>query len=453
MGTARFNHTATMQRNGDVLITGGEAVATELSSCEIYTSGIWVPVGAMTTGRTCHSAVLLLDGRILVIGGKTTGGAIGSCETWDGAAWSSVGSLGTARYWHTAVVLQSGKVLVMGGTTNGTTALTSCEVYNPSTNTWSAGTALNQARYQHNSTLLYSGLVLATGGYNGSSYLSSFEIYDPAISQWKLETTATLNPARAYHSSVLVPDEKPYVIVIGGTNGTYLNSIQEYDVGLEYRDIWQSTITSHPSVTQISDPMPITGMLFRGVSEADAGSHCHIVSNDHPIISLVRVGGGNWQGNGGGDIMYMPLSSSWNDVHTNVHPPDSLPDGHYRLWSIVNGIPCKWYKGCVGVEDSQQSTVYSPQFSVFPNPSISNAGVSFGFKPSTVDHGPLTLDIYDLGGRLVRTLNLCNLDQSVKSVLWDGTDDSGQRVKSGIYLCKLKTGNECLHAQKVLFLK
>jgi hypothetical protein len=454
MGTARYNHTATVQRNGDVLVTGGETVAAEMSSCEIYTSGTWMPVGAMTTARTRHSAILLLDGRIMVIGGKSTGAATNTCEIWNGAAWAGAASLATARYWHTAVLLQSGKVLVMGGTSDGTNPIATCEIYNPSNNTWAAGASLHAARYQHNSTLLYSGLVLTTGGYNGSAYLSSFEVFDPAIQKWKADVTAVLNPARAYHSSVLVPDEKPYVLVIGGTNGTYLNSIQEYDVGLEYRDLWQSTITSHPSVTQISDPMPITGTLFRGVSEADAGSHCHIVSNDHPIISLVRVGGGNWQGNGGGDIMYMPLSSSWNDVHTDIHPPDSLPDGYYRLWSIVNGIPCRWYKGCVGVEDSQQSTVHSPQFSVFPNPFTHNTVVEFGVRGSEfVDGEPSTLKIYDLGGRLVRTFNLCNLDKSVKSVTWDGTDESGQRVRSGIYLCKLKTGNEFLHSQKVLFLK
>jgi hypothetical protein len=213
---------------------------------------------------------------------------------------------------------------------------------------------------------------------------------------------------------------------MGGRNNTeWLNSVEEYDVGLEYRPEWQSTITNFPSVTHISDSMQIEGTLFRGVSEADGGNHCHIISNDHPIISLVRVGGGNWQGNGGGELMYMPLSSYWDETHTNVHLPADAGSGHYRLWSIVNGIPCKWYGECAGVEDSQQSTVHSPQCLVFPNPSISGGGVHFCLELSTVDRGLSTVSIYDLAGRVIRSVPIHNSQFTV-----DG-------LKPGIYFYKI----------------
>ena len=73
----------------------------------------------------------------------------------------------------------------------------------------------------------------------------------------------------------------------------------------------------------------------------------------------------------------------------------------------------------------------------FPNP----------FNPSTkityelTEPGVVTLKIYDLLGREVRTL-LNNEKQSSgrKSVAWDGTNDLGERVASGVYLYQLQSG-------------
>jgi hypothetical protein len=64
--------------------------------------------------------------------------------------------------------------------------------------------------------------------------------------------------------------------------------------------------------------------------------------------------------------------------------------------------------------------------SVNPNPFTHNVVVEFGVHSSQpeadeplaqefVDEKPSTLKIYDLAGRIVRTLNLCNLSKSVKS--------------------------------------
>ena len=438
MTNARFDHTATLLKNGDVLVTGGNA-GIYLSSCEIYNSGNWTPTAnPMATPRARHTAIILLNGNILVIGGQTTGGnATATCELWDGSSWTGFPSMSTARYWHTATLLQSGKVLVAGGTSDGSTPLSNCEIYDPDADTWTAETDLNQARYLHNTTLLYSGLVLVTGGNGG---ISSCETYDPATQGWTTDYTGTLIAGRAYHSSVLVPDTMPFILAIGGKSGaSYLNSIEEYDVGLGYRSIWQSTITNYSSVTLISPSMDIEGTLFRGVSEADGGNYCHIANNDHPIISLVRIGGGNWQGNGGGEILHMPLSSYWDTAHTVVHPEIADFQGYYRLWSIVNGIPCRWYSPCMNIEEKtgERHKATGISVSVYPNPATTKTSIKFRVHDSRLTTHDSRLTIHDISGRLVRSLTITDNRTPNTEVTWDRRDLEGRKVKSGIYFYRL----------------
>jgi hypothetical protein len=421
MTAPRFNHTATLLSNGSVFITGGEDGATILPSCEMFISGMWLPANPMANERTEHSCALLLDGTILVVGGRTNTGVTNTCEIYSPVTgnWSPAANLTVGRCLHTTVLLQSGRVLVIGGDSGGGSPIASCEIYDPATGLWSQAPSLNVSRYSHNSALIYSGLVLISGGYNGATFLSSCEVYDPCIPiayapNWKL--TVPLNTGRAFHSSCNIAELKPYVIAIGGkAAGTgFSNSIEEYDIGLGYWPEWQSTITNYQPVTHITDSMYIQGTLFRGVSEADGGNHCHIVSTDHPVMSLLRITGGNWQSNGGGGIMYMPQSSSWDQAHTCVHTPNPA-QGYYMLWSIVNAIPCKWHHDCpIGTEQIERSTDCNPQLSVFPNPSTSGSGVHFRFGISTVNYGLSTVTIYDLSGRLVKRSRLRHPESSVK---------------------------------------
>jgi subtilisin family serine protease len=77
------------------------------------------------------------------------------------------------------------------------------------------------------------------------------------------------------------------------------------------------------------------------------------------------------------------------------------------------------------------------------------------FKPSTsirfqAGGGRTTLRIFDLRGRLVRTL----IDQSLPSgshrAEWDGRDDGGRRVTSGVYLYALAEGGRSAQRRMVL---
>jgi hypothetical protein len=67
------------------------------------------------------------------------------------------------------------------------------------------------------------------------------------------------------------------------------------------------------------------------------------------------------------------------------------------------------------------------------------------FNPSTTirysvsQRGPVTLDIFSVGGARVRTLVSRPHDPGVYDVRWNGTDDSGRPVASGVYFYKLRS--------------
>jgi hypothetical protein len=71
----------------------------------------------MNTTRSLQTATLLRDGRVLVVGGDGPGGPIASAELYDPdtGLFSVAGSLNTPRRDHTAVLLPTGKALVAGG--------------------------------------------------------------------------------------------------------------------------------------------------------------------------------------------------------------------------------------------------------------------------------------------------------------------------------------------------
>ena len=70
-----------------------------------------------------------------------------------------------------------------------------------------------------------------------------------------------------------------------------------------------------------------------------------------------------------------------------------------------------------------------------PNPVSSSTSIAFSL-PSPTD---VSLDIFDVSGRLVRKLTSGNRDAGTHQVSWNGRDDSGSRLANGVYYYRLST--------------
>lgn len=66
-----------------------------------------------------------------------------------------------------------------------------------------------------------------------------------------------------------------------------------------------------------------------------------------------------------------------------------------------------------------------------PNP----FGETTAFRLSLVDRGQAIVKIHNMAGGLVRTLASTTFDRGMQEVVWDGTDDAGNRVAPGLYVC------------------
>jgi N-acetylneuraminic acid mutarotase len=131
--------TDTLLPDGTVLAAGGYSWVTQADqyswvtysvpwrSSESYDAdGIWRPVGDLNEARSSHTATLLRDGRVLIVGGEGIADpgletyysrTLKSAELYDptAAAWTYTSSPNGAHARHTATLLGDGSVLVVGG--------------------------------------------------------------------------------------------------------------------------------------------------------------------------------------------------------------------------------------------------------------------------------------------------------------------------------------------------
>ena len=84
----------------------------------------------------------------------------------------------------------------------------------------------------------------------------------------------------------------------------------------------------------------------------------------------------------------------------------------------------------------------------YPNPFNPTTRIDY----TVVSDGHITLNVYDITGRLVSTLVDDYVDSGYHSVMWDGIDNNGKVVAAGIYFYSLQ-GEASNMTRKMVYMK
>ncbi|HNV61352.1 MAG TPA: C25 family cysteine peptidase [Candidatus Cloacimonas acidaminovorans] len=104
--------------------------------------------------------------------------------------------------------------------------------------------------------------------------------------------------------------------------------------------------------------------------------------------------------------------------------------------ALVNTIPL-YGTGQPVANDDPVAVLVTSLKGCYPNPFNPTTTISFSIK----EKAPVELVIYNILGQKVRTLVNQPLEPGEHSIVWNGTDNKGRSVASGIYFYRMKAGN------------
>lgn len=112
-----------------------------------------------------------------------------------------------------------------------------------------------------------------------------------------------------------------------------------------------------------------------------------------------------------------------------------------NVYSIVGEI----------VQNSQNVIIdsYVNSISNFPNPFNPTTAIEFSIQ----NNSKVELSIYNIKGQKIKTLTNNEFTKGSHLIVWNGDDESGKSMGSGIYLYKLNVNNKAIAVKKCLLLK
>ncbi|HQM03681.1 MAG TPA: T9SS type A sorting domain-containing protein [Candidatus Cloacimonas sp.] len=83
---------------------------------------------------------------------------------------------------------------------------------------------------------------------------------------------------------------------------------------------------------------------------------------------------------------------------------------------------------------NQTPEIVTGLVSAYPNPFSASTSITLNVGK---EKQPVQIEIYNLRGQKIITLVQDELESGQHNILWNGTDENGRRVASGVYLCKM----------------
>jgi hypothetical protein len=156
----------------------------------------------------------------------------------------------------------------------------------------------------------------------------------------------------------------------------------------------------------------------------------------------------------------------WTNLWTQLAPGGTPPSARFGACAVYDGANDRmvvfggndgavkndvWSLDDLSATSTGVGSLPAPSAHLLPNhPNPFNPSTTIRFELSA--RGDATLRVYDVSGRTVRTLFDGVAAAGVTSLTWNGRDDAGRGVASGVYFYRLETAAGAL-ARKMVLLK
>ena len=232
------------------------------------------------------------------------------------------------------------------------------------------------------------------------------------------------------------------------TSGYTGSNVMGYNLSGDYENSLPEThvTTTAFDCTNLSD---VTLVFWRYLNvEQPSYDHAYIyVSNNGTDFTQV------WSnGSGIEDV-------SWTQVSYDI---SAVADGQatvYIRWTMgatdsswqfsgwnIDDVEIWGLDGSGGPSPVEDVPATSMRLGNYPNPFNPLTRVQFTLAQA----GPTSLNVYDMQGHLVRILVNEDLGEGQHSYVWDGADNAGRRVGSGVYFARLISGEQVIDHKMVL---
>ena len=167
----------------------------------------------------------------------------------------------------------------------------------------------------------------------------------------------------------------------------------------------------------------------------------------------------------GGNISENPefIDNENQDYHLSENSPCIDAGTDYFVWNdLMFEMSADEYYGTapdMGVYEYQSVHIQNEELEIrayklsnYPNPFHSSTTISFSITAENTENAEI--NIYNIKGQKIKTFKNLQIDKSPnQQIVWDGKDESGHNVCSGMYFYKLSSGDSFSQTKKMILMK
>ena len=491
--------------NGKIYVAGGGGVRGSGAVRTVYEfdpiADTWERKESLPSPRS-HLALCSLDGYIYAMGGAVNASIdeLSLNEAYDPTtdSWTSRTNMRNARYELTACSID-GKIYAIGGGLDGSAYHKSnaVEAYDPLLDRWAIMTSMPTPRFWHAMGNV-DGKIYVIGGttyINADGIVATVEAYDPSLDLGVFLEDISIDKSYAVpggdsvcvsmklnndpaglsvYAEIQAPDQSPIDKLPLYDDGVhndgqagdnrYANvwpvlsaEEQQYFVDVRVTKVETDTVFQH--MDNMATFTTIGPLVYVGHSLDPPGFSPGEEVNLE--LTLKNTGSSTTATNIRAELTCLDSSITLNGsrrAFKDIAPGASMKSsGYYRLTVSDTYAPGTAIPFRIDISSSD-SIFWSDTFSIletnvpheqnnmpqafalhqnYPNPFNPTTTISYTLSQA----GHVTVAIYNLAGRHIRTLIDQEHNAGVYSTIWDAADENGNQVSSGVYLYRIEYKN------------